>query len=239
MNAQTPSFVASAVAREPGASTIARDCLVSSVSRAERTYMLLACGVIAGPVFLVVAIVQALTRPGYDLARHPISMLSLGDLGWIQSANFIASGVLMLAFAVGLRRLLRGGRGGTWGGALIGVFGAGLIVAGVFVPDPAWGFPLGAPDGIPSQLSWHAALHGVGFTLAFVGVSLACLVFARRSLARGERILAAYAVCSALIALVLSGWPGTDGASVRYFVAAAIVWAWTVVLAVRLRRHVA
>jgi hypothetical membrane protein len=162
-------------------------------------------------------------------------MLTLGELGWIRSANFVASGVLMLAFAVGPRRLRRVG---TWGPVLIVVFGAGLIVAGVFVPDPAWDLP-SAPDDIPGQLSLHAALHGVGFTLAFVGVSLACLVFARRSLARGERTLAAYAVCSGLIALVLSGWPGTDGASVRYFIAAAIVWAWTVVLAVRLRKDVA
>ena len=45
------------------------------------TKALLACGVIAGPLFMVVSLVQAFTRPGFDLKRHAISMLSLGDLG--------------------------------------------------------------------------------------------------------------------------------------------------------------
>ena len=188
-------------------------------------------GMVAGPMFVVAVIVQAITRPGYDLARHPISMLTLGDLGWVQSANFIISGALMLAFAAGLRV----GRNGAWGPPLVGVFGAGLIMAGLFVPDPAWSFPPGSPDGIPAQLSVNAILHGVGFTLAFLGISSACLVFARRFIMAGQPLLAAYTVATALVALALSGWPGTDGASIRYFIASVIVWTWSVVLAVRVR----
>jgi hypothetical protein len=48
-------------------------------------------------------------------------------------------------------------------------------------------------------------------------------------------MLAAYTLASAVTALALSGWPGTDGASVRYFAASVIVWTWTVVLAIRVR----
>jgi hypothetical membrane protein len=199
------------------------------------TRALLGCGIVAGPLFLSVVVVEALTRPGFELARHPVSLLSLGEFGWIQMANFIASGLLVLAFAVGLRGVLSGSRGGTWGPLLIGGYGLGLIIAGVFVPDSAWGFPPGSPEGISSQMSWHSALHGVGFTLAFVSISAACFVFARRSLGLGERALTAYTVASAVIAIVLSQWRGMDGASVRYFVAAVIVWTWTVVLALRLR----
>jgi len=201
----------------------------STVNNAsEVTRALLACGAVAGPIFLVVVILQVLTRSGFDLGHHPISLLSVGDFGWIQIANFIVSGLLMLAFAIGLRRL----SGGTWGPLLIGVYGLGLIVAGVFVPDPAWSFPPGSPEGIPSQISWHATMHGVGFALAFGSVSLACLVMARRSMANGQRTKAAYAVASAVTAIVLAGWPGLDAASVRYFAAAVIVWTWTVVLAI-------
>ena len=199
------------------------------------TRALLTCGVVAGPLFVVVAILEILTRPGYDLGRHPISLLSLGEFGWIQIANFVGSGLLTIGLAVGIRRILHGGPGGTWGPLLIGVYGTGLIVAGVFVPDPAWGFPPGSPDGVPSQLSWHSTLHGVGFVSAFSALSLACLVFARRSMALGQRPLAAYAVITAAVAMTLAGWPGTDGAAVRYFVAAVIVWTWTVVLALRLK----
>ena len=65
------------------------------------TRVLVTAGVVAGPLFVLVGLVQVLTREGFDLTRHPLSLLALGDLGWIQIANFIVAGVLMLAFALG------------------------------------------------------------------------------------------------------------------------------------------
>ncbi len=53
--------------------------------RTSATRRLLACGIVAGPLFLAVILVQAFTREGFDLGRHPISLLSLGDLGWCRS----------------------------------------------------------------------------------------------------------------------------------------------------------
>jgi Protein of unknown function (DUF998) len=94
------------------------------------TSALLACGVVAGPLYVVVALVQVLTRDGFDLGRHPLSLLSLGDLGWIQIANFVVAGLLSVASAIGMRRALRPGPGGTWGPLLVGVFGVGLIAGG-------------------------------------------------------------------------------------------------------------
>jgi hypothetical protein len=82
-------------------------------------------------------------------------------------------------------------------------------------------------------------MHGVGFALAFGAISLACVVFARRSMALGQRAAAAYAITSATAAVALAGWSGYDGASVRYFVAAAIVWAWTVSLAIEVNQAAA
>jgi hypothetical protein len=75
----------------------------------------LACGIIAGPLFVAASLSQALARSGFDLARHPISLLSLGSPGWIQIANFVVSGILYLIGAVGLRAALRSGHGRTWG----------------------------------------------------------------------------------------------------------------------------
>jgi hypothetical protein len=43
--------------------------------------MLLKCGLVAGPLFLVVWFAQAMTRDGFDPTRHPLSLLSLDDLG--------------------------------------------------------------------------------------------------------------------------------------------------------------
>jgi len=47
----------------------------------------------AGPLFVAAAVVQALTRPGFNLTRNALSLLDDGNLGWIQAANFVGSGI--------------------------------------------------------------------------------------------------------------------------------------------------
>src|SRR5215216_1231843 len=125
----------------------------SPTTAKNSTRVLLTCGVIASPLFVIAVLVQELTRAGFDPKRHPLSLLSLGDLGWIQVSNFIVAGALVLASAVGIRRTLAGDRAGTWGPILIGTYGVGLIWGGVFSADPAFGFPIGTPDGAPDQIS--------------------------------------------------------------------------------------
>jgi hypothetical membrane protein len=119
------------------------------------TRLLLIGGVIAGPLFMVVSLVQAFTRHGFNLRRHAISMLSLGDLGWIQVTNFVLTGLLSIALAIGMRRARHPGRAGTWGPLLMAAYGVGFIIAGTFRIDPALGFPPGAPEGF-TGFSWHA-----------------------------------------------------------------------------------
>lgn len=109
----------------------------SSLTTARSTTALLVCGVVAGPLFVIVIAAQALTRDGFDPSRHPISALSLGDRGWIQITEFVLVGMLSVAFAVGQRRVLRPAPA-TRGPLLIAVYGVGLIVTGVFVGDPDW-----------------------------------------------------------------------------------------------------
>jgi Protein of unknown function (DUF998) len=198
------------------------------------TRALLAAGVAAGPVWLTVAAAQALTRDGYDLSRQPLSLLALGDLGWIQTANFVLSGLLAVVGAVGMRRALRGGRAGAWGPALVAVFGLGLLVAGVFVSDPSMGFPAGAPEGAPPTLSWHAALHGVGAMLAFGSLTVACLVFARRFAGLGQRGWALLSVLAAVAVIVVMAWPDQDTISVRMAVGSAIIFGWLSAVSARL-----
>ena len=118
---------------------------------ARPTRALLACGVVAGPLFLVAGLAQALTRDGFDLTRHALSLLSNGHLGWIQIGNFLVSGLLTITCAVGMRRVLGRGPGGTWGPRLVGIFGTSLVCAGVFRADAADGFPPGTPPG-PGQV---------------------------------------------------------------------------------------
>ena len=198
------------------------------------TLALLACGVVAGPLFLAVALLQALTREGFDLRRHPLSLLSLGALGWIQIANFVAAGLLSVAFAVGLRRVLHPGRGGRWGPLLVGAYGVGLIMGGVFVTDPGAGFPPGAPAGAPEQLSWHGMLHAIAPLLAFLSLILACFVLARRFAALGQRGWAGYCVATGVALLGLLAWPDQDTVVMQLAVAIVLGWAWLSALAARL-----
>ncbi len=210
----------------------------STATATNGTRALLACGVIAGPLFIVVALLQVLTRDGFDLRRHPLSLLSLGDLGWIQIANFVVAGLLSVAFAVGLRRVLHPDWGRTWGPLLIGLYGVGLIAGGVFVADPALGFPSGAPAGIPDQLSWHGALHAVAPPVAFLSLIVACLVLARRFAALPQRGWAAYSAATGVALLGIMAWPDQDTVGVQLAVAVVLGWAWLSLLAARLLTHV-
>ena len=144
------------------------------------TRRLLACGLIAGPLFIALVLVQALTRPGFDLTRHPLSMLSLGDVGWIQVISFVATGLLAIAYSIGVRRALHPGRAATWGPLLIGGWGLGLVAAGVFAPDPAFGFPPGAPAGVPENPSLQGTIHQLAFFVSTLSITAACFVFVRR-----------------------------------------------------------
>jgi hypothetical protein len=190
----------------------------------------LACGIVAGPLFIAASLTQAYTRRGFDLARHPISLLSLGSPGWIQIANFVVCGILYVIGAVGLRTALRSGHGSTWGPLLIGVTGVGLIIAGLFTADPGAGFPPGAPIGAPS-MSWHGALHEVGFLLSFVGAIAACGVFARRYGAIGSRGWMVAALATIVAALVVAGWPDLSSLSLRLVIASAILFAFPTAVA--------
>ncbi len=208
--------------------------MTTTSTTAPSTRRLLLAGLIAGPIYTATALSQVITRDGFDLTRHPLSMLSVGDLGWIQIANFVLGGSLAIAFAIGLRRVTRDGRGSTWGPLLIGIYGLGLIAGGIFVPDPALGFPPGTPDGIPTVWSWHSTAHAFAPPIAFTALVIACVVFARRFARDGERGWAAYSVVTAVVALLLSAFPSQEGMSVRLAIAVVLGWAWVSAFALRL-----
>lgn len=200
----------------------------------KNTRALLACGVVAGPLFVVVALIQAFTRSGFDPIRHPLSLLSLGDLGWIQITNFVVGGLLFIASAVGMRRILRSGPGRRWGPWLIGVFGVSLVAGGVFLADPAFGFPPGTAEGAPEQLSWHGILHAIAPPVGFLSLIAACFVFARRFASQKQRGWAAYCAVTGVVVLALSVWPNFTGNFVPLWVAMVLGFGWASVMAGRL-----
>ncbi len=208
--------------------------MTTAPTTAPSTRRLLLAGLLAGPIYTATALSQVITRDGFDLTRHPLSLLSVGQLGWIQIGNFVLAGSLAIAFAMGLRRVIRDGRGSTWGPLLIGIYGLGLIAGGIFVPDPALGFPPGTPDGIPAVWSWHSTAHAFAPPIAFTALVIACVVFARRFAQDGERAWATYTVMTAVVALLLSAFPSPEGMSVRLAIAVVLGWAWVSAFALRL-----
>jgi len=141
--------------------------------------LLLACGVIGPLLNIVVLLILGATRPQYNAWLMPDSNLELGDGGWIQIANYILTGALVFGFAIGLRRVLSTGRGSIWIPILLGVYGLTFIAIGIFVTDPALGYPPGAS----SALTIRGLLHDVFGQLQFISLAAACFVLARRDAA--------------------------------------------------------
>ena len=213
------------------------------------TRALLTCGAVAGPLYVLVATAQVLTRDGFDIRRHAVSLLANGDLGWIQILNFVVAGLLTIAGARGLRQAVRalhgggGARATTWGPRLIAAYGLSLVAAGAFVADPALGFPTGAPAGQPAEVTWHGVAHfaagGVGF-LAFV---VACLLFARWFATAGARGWAAWSALTGVgflgaFAGIASGGR-SPGINLVFTAAVVLAWTWLTALMIRLRTDVA
>src|SRR4030095_13022965 len=107
------------------------------------TGALLASGAVAGPVYVMVTMAQALTRDGFDLSTDRFSWLTVGERGWIQQSNMVLVGVLTGLFAIGVSRVMRTGRGAVWAPRLLGLFGMAYIIGGLLRADPHIGFPPG------------------------------------------------------------------------------------------------
>lgn len=214
------------------------------------TEFLMGCGVIGPLLFVVVSLIEGATRPGYNAWRTDVSYLALSNQGWEQIANFLICGSLCIAFAVGLRRIWRTGRGSVWGPLLIGLFGLGLLIAGVFVIDPGEGYPPGALTSGSLQ-TWHGWIHGINGLLFFnVVLPAACFVLSRRFAASPQsRRWARYSWMTGALILVLSipistfilpfavyaGLPVGDGFVQRIEI--IMGWVWITLVALHLWRE--
>jgi hypothetical membrane protein len=206
------------------------------------TRALLVCGAVAGPLFVAALLLEGALRPHYSALRHPGSSLALGDLGWIQTVNFLVAGVLTLAYAVGLRHALRPGRAATWGPILIGWWAVGLLGAGLFGTDPVNGYPSGTPDHL-AHPTVHGALHDLFSVPAFLALFAAFFVLRRRFVREGRRGWAIYSAVSGALfiaAFILSGLAFqqvaglVDYGGLAQRVAVAAGWLWLTLLAVHL-----
>jgi hypothetical protein len=196
---------------------------------------------LAGPFYVLVSLVQALTRDGFSLAHDEWSLLATGPLGWIQVANLALTGAMLVAGAVGFGRATgRAVAGGTWAPRLLAGYGAALILAGVFRADPAYGFPPGTPAGRAVTVSWHGALHLVFGSIGFACLIAACFGTARLYSRRGQRRAAVLArVTGTVFTVAFAGIASGSGSAIvnLAFTAAVIIsFGWLMAVAVNLYR---
>jgi hypothetical membrane protein len=205
--------------------------------------LLLLCGAIAGPLFIIAFLLEGATRAGYNPMRHPVSSLAIGDEGWTQTINFLVTGVLTVLYAVGLRSALKPGKGSVFGPFFVLLWGIGLLGAGLWVTDPVSGYPPGTP-GIPDLRTASGILHDSFSAVAFISLPIACFVLTRRFAAERRRGWALYSLLSGILFIVTfvvtsAGFAQTAGlvqvGGLLQRITVGIGFAWLTALALHLR----
>lgn len=88
---------------------------------------------IAGPIiFTMTVVLQNIFRSDVGWLAEPINALAIGELGWIQNANFVILTASMWLLALALHRAIAPGRLGWLGPALIAVAGSATFIALAF-----------------------------------------------------------------------------------------------------------
>ena len=203
------------------------------------TRALLACGAVAGPVYVAVTMAQALTRDGFDLRQHRFTLLTTGDLGWIHQSNMLLVGVLTMLLAVGLRQMVRTGRGAVWAPRLLGLFGLAYIIGGILRADPVAGFPPGTtPEMV--HATWQGAVQNASRGASSLLLIATSLVIAGWFAAEGRRGWAWFygaAIPTVFVALTAVGFAiGVNPVAPAFL---ATPWIWVTALAVYLYRRAA
>jgi hypothetical protein len=200
---------------------------------------------VAGPLFVSVFVIEGARRPDYDPLRHSVSSLSLGRRGWVQVANFAATGMLYVAGAAGLGRSPDEDGCGRLGSVALGAAGLGLLGSAVFQTDPVNGYPPGTPDA-PCNPTATGAMHNVAALPIFLGVpavALACSWRFRQARKRGWALYSASTGVAMLTGMGLfgAGFRQTspqlaDRAGLVQRATIATGFAWLTALSVRARR---
>lgn len=196
---------------------------------------LLRYGVLAGPFYLTIGLVQAFVRDGFDLARHPLSLLANGPGGWVQTANFVLTGMMVLAAAVGIRRALGPkSRAMSW---CLGGFGASMILAAVFPADPVDGFPVGTPEGYPESISTPGMIHFIAAMLGFLSLAVSCFFAARAMSRRDSSSVARFSLFSGIaILLGFFGGPLLSAGTLGIWFSVVVGWIWLAAVSLHLHR---
>ncbi|MEV4230231.1 DUF998 domain-containing protein [Streptomyces bobili] len=123
---------------------------------------------------------------------------------------------------------------------LVRISGIGVIAAGAFGMDPADGFPLGTPDGVPASLTWQSYAHVAAGSVTFTALIAACFVMGHHFGRGGERRYAIGSRIAGTALLLGNGWAMSGGKAGTPTLTIGVITAmtWISVIADRYRRNV-
>jgi hypothetical protein len=190
--------------------------------------VLLYAGILAGLLFFIIPTIEIFRRPAFDITRHAISMLSLGEGGWIMKTVFVICGLLTLAAAAGIFIRTSSALSGSLAALLIAGYGIGLILAGFFDAPEGLGFPPGTPADQQPVMTRDAQIHSLAFMIAFGSLIISCFVFAVFFIKSGAPLWGAtsIAVGLALPVMIASGISMVVAPGVAFYFAAMLGWLW-------------
>ena len=145
----------------------------STSHQQTRSLGLLAAVAIVGLAFFAATALLLPLISEYSLTADYISELVIGRYGYLQTAAFFAAGLGTLALAVGVREATNGSWGTRLGSALVGLYGVGLILAGILPTDEI------GPAGRVASPTSVGTMHSVVSALAFVFVIAGMFVLSR------------------------------------------------------------
>lgn len=189
----------------------------TTMSRPKSARGLLRCGAVAGSLFVSVFLIEGVRRPDYRPLRHPVSSLALGPQGWVQVANFAATGMLYLAGAVGLARSPDPNARTRIAAAALGATGIGLLGSAACRTDPVSGYPPGTP-ATPAEITATGNMHTVAGLPIFLGIPAAAAAFAWQAARSGRPGWAAYSAATAAATLTGIGLAGQGFSQAPRFV---------------------
>lgn len=191
--------------------------------------ILLGSGIAGTGLFILTFLLDGATRPGYRPVRQPVSALALGSRGWVQTVNFVVSGLFITTSAAGLHQAT----GSGWLAGLVAVFGLALVASGVFPMDAMRGYPPGTPEGTPSTTTRRHKLHDWAGVLVFASLPAAAIVAALHLNDTGWVVYSA-ATATALVVLLLLFGTAWEADSPRAGLIQRLMivtgWAWLALL---------
>jgi hypothetical protein len=196
----------------------------STSHQQTRTLGLLAAVAIVGLAFFAATALLLPIISEYSLTADYISELVIGRYGYLQTAAFFAAGLGTLALAVGVREATNGSWGTRLGSALVGLYGVGLILAGIMPTDEF--DPAGRVVSPTSVGTMHMLVSALAFVFVIAGMFVLSRTFKRdarwQALWPWSLVLALATLIGVIVAAPSEGaWVGLIQ---RIYIGTIIMW---------------